>query len=166
MEMSWSMGSQRGKKILAGLGSALALVVLLAGGTAVTYANAAVGQKYSSVDQRIAPVVAAVTRLSTGRTVAGSGWQTYTGPDQPGLWIQVDTSSAGFTSAPNYVTSVGGYAFHWLLTGTSAVYPPDATLGGDLRRGFRIFVRYSNGAAITPNDAWQNQWYVQWIGAE
>jgi len=160
------MSRQRTRRYRIGLSLTVALIALLIGGAMVTHAGATVNPKSTQVSLGSSSVVAMVGKLSTGRTAAGSGWQTYTGPDQPGLWIQVDTSSAGFTSTPNYVTSVGGNSFHWLLTGTSAVYPPDATLGGDLRRGFRIFVRYASGAAITPNDAWQNQWYVQWLGAQ
>ncbi|WP_186763282.1 hypothetical protein [Lentzea tibetensis] len=119
----------------------------------------------SPAEAKTAAVVVS-PRVVAGQTYPGGGWQTYTGTDGPGIWIQVDTTSAGFTRTPTYVTSVGGNFWHWRITGASSVYPPDATLGGDLRRGFRIYLRFSDGRAIDPVQALNSGWYVNWIGAE
>lgn len=107
-----------------------------------------------------------MARIVSDRTAPGAGWQVYTGPGGPGIFIQVNTTSGGFTQPPTYVTSLGGNSEHWATTGGSSVYPPDATLGGDLRRGFRVFVRFANGGPIDPARATANGWFINWIGAQ
>jgi hypothetical protein len=107
-----------------------------------------------------------VARIVADRTAPGAGWQTYTGPGGPGIVIQVNTTSAGFTRTPTYVTSIGGNSERWVTTGGCAVYPPNGTLGGDLRRGFRIFLRFDNGGPIDPARAATNGWHVNWVGME
>jgi hypothetical protein len=95
-------------------------------------------------------------RVAAGSTVPGEGWeQSGTGS----LKIHVDTTSAHFTGIPVYVTSVAGAGNHFALTGTSAVYLPTVT-------GFDIFVRWANGAPITPADAVSGGWYVHWVGVD
>jgi hypothetical protein len=95
-------------------------------------------------------------RVASGQTVPGQGWLSYFGV---GLYIDVDTSAAHFTGAPTYTTSVGGYGNHWALTGTSAVYSPTAT-------GFRMYIRWSDGHAMSVADAQNNGWYVNWVGVD
>jgi hypothetical protein len=43
--------------------------------------------------------------------------------------------------------------------GTGAIYSPTAT-------GFRLFVRWSDGTALTPATAQSYQWHVNWIGVD
>mgnify|MGYP003290013416 CR=1 FL=1 len=103
-------------------------------------------------------------KVVSGRTAPGAGWKNYPPPSgEAGISIQVDTTSAGFTSTPTYVTSLGGNAEHWNTTGGSSVYPPDH---GDLKRGFKIYVRWANGAELEPEKATQRGWYINWIGME
>ncbi|HEX6468224.1 MAG TPA: hypothetical protein VF069_03940 [Streptosporangiaceae bacterium] len=95
-------------------------------------------------------------RIAAGSTAPGQGWMSYGGT---GLFIDVDTSSAHFTGNPTYTSSVGGTGGQWALTGTSAIYFPTAT-------GFRIYVRWSDGSALTPATAQGFGWYVNWIGVD
>jgi hypothetical protein len=95
-------------------------------------------------------------RVASGSTVPGQGWMPYLGI---GVYIDVDTSSGHFTGRPTYTSSVGGDGSQWTLTGTSAIYSPTAT-------GFRIYIRWSDGHAMTPADAQARRWYVNWVGVD
>jgi hypothetical protein len=95
-------------------------------------------------------------RIASGSTAPGQGWVSYGGA---GIYIDVNTSAAHFTGTPTYVSSVGGTGGQWALTGTGAIYFPTAT-------GFRIYVRWSDGHALTPADAQAFGWYVNWIGVD
>jgi hypothetical protein len=160
------LSTRLSRRILIGFATAAVVAATMTSALAgVAQAGTAAG--HSAADkQQAAPMqvtAADAQRVVSGRTPPGWGWNTYVGPAAPGIWIQVNTTAAGFITTPTYVTSVGGNSAHWHTTGASAVYPPDANLGGDLRRGFRIFLRYSDNSSITPTDAWNNQWYVNWI---
>ncbi|HLO89248.1 MAG TPA: hypothetical protein VK203_30160 [Nostocaceae cyanobacterium] len=104
--------------------------------------------------------VTTVAKIASGQTKPGAtNWQVTAGN---GLLVAVDTSAAGFTRTPIYVTSIGGDAYHWGLTGTSAVYK--AT-----EKGFEISVRFEGdftGVAITPEKANEYKWHVNWIAIE
>jgi hypothetical protein len=76
-----------------------------------------------------------------------------------GLYIDVDTSFAGFTATPYYITDLVGGSAHWTLTGGSCVYGASPT-------GFRIYIRQSNNSTISPTDAVTNGWRIQWIGIQ
>ncbi|MQY13494.1 hypothetical protein SRB5_36420 [Streptomyces sp. RB5] len=95
-------------------------------------------------------------RIAAGRTRPGEGWQQYY---CCGIYLDVDTSSAHFSGRPVYTSSIGGEGNQWELTGTSAIYSPTAT-------GFRIYLRWSSGAPITPAVAADRRWYVNWIGVD
>jgi hypothetical protein len=95
-------------------------------------------------------------RVASGSTAPGQGWVSYFGV---GLYIDVDTSSAHFTGTPTYTSTVGGIGGQWSLTGTSAIYSPTST-------GFRIYIRWSDGRAMTVADAQTFQWHVNWIGVD
>ena len=98
-------------------------------------------------------------RMASGRTAPGStNWQPYTGTT-PGVFVDVDTTSGGFVKTPVYITSIGGAGNHWATTGATSIYSPTPT-------GFRIYVRWVNGAALSPADANQYQWHINWIGME
>lgn len=108
-------------------------------------------------------------RIGSGSTKPGdTDWQPYdTASPIPGrgLYLDVDTSAAGFTKTPNYVISVCGYTDHWVLTGTSTIYSPTPNK-------FRVYVRLSYNKPgqetppLTPAYANECQWYVTWIGIE
>ena len=94
-------------------------------------------------------------QIAAGSTLpGGTAWQVY---DVSGIYVDVDTSAAGFSRVPVYVTSLGGQAHHWETTGGSSVYHPTPT-------GFRVYVRFASGAHLTPGYANNNGWVVQWVG--
>jgi hypothetical protein len=94
-------------------------------------------------------------QIVAGSTVPGAtAWQVY---DASGIYVDVDTSAAGFSRVPIYVTSLGGHAHHWETTGGSSVYQPTAG-------GFRVYVRFASGVPLTPAYANSNAWVVSWIG--
>jgi hypothetical protein len=76
-----------------------------------------------------------------------------------GIYVDVDTSAAGFTQTPIYITSLHGQTEHWSTTGASSVYLPTAT-------GFRIYLRWASGGGLTPTRANDNAWHVQWVGIQ
>ncbi|NET56674.1 MAG: hypothetical protein F6K47_11075 [Symploca sp. SIO2E6] len=60
-------------------------------------------------------------KIGSGETPAGStAWQAYNGTE--GVFVDVNTSGAGFTTTPNYVASIAGKTGHWETTGGSAIY--------------------------------------------
>ena len=79
-------------------------------------------------------------KIASGMTPVGS--TNWISVGQGDIYVDVDTSAAGFSSVPNYVTSLAGNSNHWITTGASSVY----LLTED---GFRIYIHYLNGA-ITP----------------
>jgi hypothetical protein len=81
----------------------------------------------------------------------------YFNGNQIGIYVDVDTSSAGFTSTPIYITSLGGQAHHWRTVGASSIYEATPT-------SFRIYLQGLD--AITPQFANKNNWHIQWIGIE
>jgi hypothetical protein len=93
--------------------------------------------------------------IARGSTPVGNtDWQQYY--DGEGVFVDVDTSSAGFKSTPIYITSIGGTGFHWGTTGATSIYLPTPT-------GFRVYVRWSTGGALTPATANQLGWHINWI---
>lgn len=100
----------------------------------------------------------ASVRIGSGSTPVGStNWQQYTGGR--GVYVDVDTSAAGFKTTPSYVTSIGGVTHHWATTGGSSVYSATATK-------FRIYVRWIDGAPLSPTTANQYKWHINWVGVE
>jgi hypothetical protein len=88
-----------------------------------------------------------------GRTPVGNtAWQPYA----TGIFVDVDTSFAGFTQTPLYITSLGGNGAQWETTGATSIYQPTPT-------GFRVYVRLSSGASLTPAFANQYGWHINWI---
>ena len=92
--------------------------------------------------------------IKSGSTVAGAtNWKSY---NSNTIYLDVDTSSAGFTSTPMYFASLNGNSNHWQAEGFNAIYSPTAT-------GFRIYLR-DDVEALTPQLANQLGWYLQWLG--
>ena len=95
--------------------------------------------------------------IGSGRTPPGAtDWKPYLG-GTTGIFVHVDTSAVQFPSTPAYVASLACATSAWATTGGSVVYKPTPT-------GFRIYVRRSNGAPITPADANTWQWHINWVG--
>jgi hypothetical protein len=114
-------------------------------------------EHHNSLRGAIDLIAGSLPKIGAGETAPGAGWQQYAGG--AGLFIDVDTSAAGFTSTPIYITCLGGASQHWALTGGSAVYTPTPTL-------FRIYVRWADGAALAPGTANAGAWHVKWIGIQ
>ena len=95
-------------------------------------------------------------KIAFGSTTPGStNWQPYSG--NTGIYVDVDTSAGKFATTPTYMTSIGGNSSHWATTGVTSIYTPSPT-------GFRVYVRWSDGSALTPAQANSFQWQVNWLG--
>lgn len=96
--------------------------------------------------------------ISSGQTPVGTtNWQVYTGAPNS-LYVDVDTSAAGFTTVPSYVCSLGGMQRHWEVLGSTSIYEASRTK-------FRVYVRFVDGSALTPADANSFGWIIMWIGS-
>lgn len=99
-------------------------------------------------------------KIGFGSTpTADTNWVDYIFDGQlVGIYVDVDTSSAGFTRTPIYITSLGGDAHHWGVTGASSIYEATPT-------SFRIYLE-SPDLTINSQYAKDYHWYIQWIGIE
>ena len=103
-------------------------------------------------------VKGAVKFQGSGSTTPGStNWQPY--PGNTGIYLDVDTRAGKFTTTPKYFTSLGGNSSHWAITGVTSIYTPSPT-------GFRVYVRWSDGSALTPAQANSLRWHLNWLGVE
>jgi hypothetical protein len=94
------------------------------------------------------------TNANAGSTPIGTtNWKAFT---SNAIYLDVDTSAAGFTATPRYFTSLGGYGSHWTAQGINAIYAATS-------KGFRIYL-YAEGTTLTPAYANSLGWYVQWLG--
>lgn len=101
-------------------------------------------------------------KLFTGATKPGLDWIQYLGPtfgQTQALYIDVSTVDAGFLSLPIYLTSIGGESHHVETTGATSIYMPSY-------KGFRIYLRWSDGRTITPKNALDYKWHINWLGIE
>jgi hypothetical protein len=90
--------------------------------------------------------------VASGSTTPGStGWVQYS-PD--GIYVDVDTSAAGFSATPRYLSSLGGDSSHWTTMGGCCIYSPTAT-------NFRVYIHQTG---ITVNQAQIWKWHINWIG--
>lgn len=97
----------------------------------------------------------AVIGIASGKTPQGStAWQQY--PGGKGVFVDINTSSAGFTATPQYYTSIGGATSHWATTGATSIYNPTPT-------GFRVYVRWADASALTPAQANSYGWHINWL---
>ena len=94
-------------------------------------------------------------KIETGQSTPND-WQVYS---PTGVMVDVNTSAAGFTATPRYITALHGVGSHWATTGGSSVYVPTPN-------GFRIYVKWSDNSPLVPATAQGNGWYIQWIGIQ
>jgi hypothetical protein len=74
-----------------------------------------------------------------------------------GLYVDIDTSSAGYSRVvPAYITSLEGANFHGETIGATSIYLARP-------QSFRVYVRFVSGNPITPAFANQNEWRINWI---
>lgn len=102
------------------------------------------------------------TKIASGSTTPGAtNWQEYNNGE--GIYVEIDTSAAGFTSKPVYVTSIGGNTGHWDTTGGSSVYLAS-------EKGFLVYIKWDknsvSGNPLTPEIANNNQWHINWMAFE
>jgi len=113
-------------------------------------ANKEIGQMKAALAQ-----VALTVR--SGQTIPGrTGWQPYDNSTR-GIFLDVDTRSAGFASTPRYIASLQGSSGVWMTSGGSEVYEPTS-------QGFRVYVRFTDGTPITPEQANKDGWHIVWVG--
>jgi hypothetical protein len=104
----------------------------------------------------------ATHRIASGKTKPAD-WKQY--PNGAGVFVDVDTSAGKFSTVPAYITSIGGEKNHWATTGASSIYPTPPDLLPTATK-FRVYVRWANGNALTPDNAKEFQWFINWIGME
>jgi hypothetical protein len=96
-----------------------------------------------------------VIRIGSGSTPTGStAWNVYT---PTGIFLDVNTSAAGFGTTPLYFTSLGGNSSHWATVGATSVYTATPT-------GFRVYVRWVDYSPLTPAQANSLGWHINWLG--
>ena len=100
------------------------------------------------------PLSVTIANWKYGQTAPGTtNWKAYTSNS---IYVDVDTSAAGFTETPLYFTSLGGKSNQFDAQGASAIYYPTA-------KGFRIYLKSPTGVVLTPTYANSREWYVQWL---
>ncbi len=111
---------------------------------------------------QLTPALSQTVQVASGSTpVYQTAWQSYSdGQGGEGIFVDVDTTLAGFKTTPIYTTSLGGNGYQWLSSGATSIYTPTPT-------GFRVYVRWSAVSsltpALTPAFANQNGWHINWI---
>jgi len=92
-------------------------------------------------------------KIAFGSTPRGATeWQQY---GDRALYVDVDTSAAGFAETPTYITSLDGNTKHWRTVGSNAIYQESPT-------GFRVYIQRL-GNSVTPEEANEMEWHVNWI---
>ena len=79
-----------------------------------------------------------------------TNWVLYT---PGGVYADIDTSAAGFSTTPQYFTSLTGEMRHNLARGATSIYKPTA-------QDFRVYVSLSG---LTPEKAQEWGWSISWI---
>lgn len=92
--------------------------------------------------------------ICSGNTAAGTGWSIYNATT---ISLTVNTTGCGWGSTPRYFTSIGGSGSHFELVGYTAIYSPSVN-------GFTIYVKKNDGTNVSPTDAVNGGWYINWTG--
>lgn len=116
---------------------------------ALTTLNAELASDLSSTSEA---VPAAPNDVIFGRTTPGrTPWRRY---GHRGIYVDVDTSIAGFTSTPVYVCNLGGDGNNNFMWGASSIYHPK-------KSSFRVYI-YNPHGYIHPNTANRYRWHINW----
>jgi len=98
--------------------------------------------------------VASTSAKHSGTAIGGPKWKKF---GSHSLFLDVDTSTAGFPGTPNYITAMNGEHSHWRTVGSHAIYEPSAT-------SFRIYVLYElSEVKVSQASKWQ--WAINWMGS-
>src|SRR5262245_9306325 len=90
-------------------------------------------------------------RIAVGRTdPQKTQWVQY---NDGGIYLDIDTASAGFSSTPYYFTSLSGHTNNWMAQGVTSIYSPTA-------KGFRVHVGHRE---LTAAQAKNWDWSISWI---
>ena len=96
-------------------------------------------------------------KVCSGMTPVGVGWQRYNSTD---VFLDVDTTSCGFSTTPVYTAALAGTTNKWMVNGESAIYNATPT-------GFRIYLQetdYSGTRDLLTQES--SGWSVNWIAME
>jgi len=85
-------------------------------------------------------------------TKGNTKWVNY---NADGIYVDVDTTSCGFSATPMYTSALGGSSSQWTSTGSSENY--QAT-----EKKFRVYIHRKG---ITPAQANSWNWHINWIAA-
>jgi len=102
----------------------------------------------------VQPKTSAFSSCAGLTTKGNTNWVNY---GNNGIYVDVDTSSCGFTDTdtPVYTSALGGDTRQWTSTGSSETY--HAT-----EKKFRVYIHKSG---ITPAQANSWNWHINWIAA-
>ena len=103
-------------------------------------------------------------KISSGQT-STNDWVDY---GSGGIYIDVDTSAANFTTTPHYLVALHGNGYQWRVSGINAIYNETPT-------GFRVYLAWADNDGHSPsnpqnplraNFATSRGWYMKWTGIE
>jgi len=113
--------------------------------------NEVSGTRVSSAVGAAKGPIGETLRLVVGKTDPHkTPWVQY---NRGGIYVDIDTASAGFAATPYYFTSLSGHTNNWMAQGVSSIYLPTAT-------GFRVHVG-SRELTAAQADSWG--WSISWI---
>ncbi len=93
--------------------------------------------------------------IVSGSTVPGATNWEQDGLNKDIIYVDVNTGTAGFSSTPAYIVSLGGTSSHGETIGGGAVYNASST-------GFRIYLRWAKGGILEPETANSKGWHIVW----
>ncbi len=100
-------------------------------------------------------------KIASG-TTKPTDWQTnYDAPGigNGGIFMDVNTSKAGFSKIPVYVTTLHGNNTNWASPGCISISAAS-------NKGFRVQVRWADNIMIPLDVMKSSDWCIQWIGIE
>lgn len=106
-------------------------------------------------------------RIYCGQTTPGStAWQQW-GTSEVTIYVDVNTSAAGFTGEPIYLAAISGNGNHFMTLGTQSVYNTTAS-------GFTVYITKTTTPSaalanlqvdtVTPSLANTWGWHIHWCG--
>ena len=111
----------------------------------------ALGEKHEKITATQNERLGAKVRF--GATPIGkTDWKLYQNK-AGGIFVEIDTTSAGFEETPIYLVNLAGKTSHWTSSGGSNVYAATPT-------SFRVYIQQTN---ITVERANEWEWVVNWI---
>jgi len=100
-----------------------------------------------------------IRNLASGSTTPGAtAWQQ---ESDTNIFVDVDTSAAGFETTPVYITSLVAPLNHDLALGATCINNATAT-------SLRVYLRFAFADGEGPNSTFarQRRWHINWIGME